>query len=72
MSKKQKRSVSQRQINQEPMLAAAATPRSGGRRPLLSEEFNPDYSHVITDLKRIGVLAGSFIVILVALSFFLK
>ena len=71
MSKKQKRSVSQRQINQEPMVAAA-TPRSGGRRPLLSEEFNPDYSHIITDLKRIGVLAGSFIVILVALSFFLK
>ena len=32
-------------------------------------EFNPDYSLVIKDLKRIGILAGTFFVILVALSF---
>ena len=37
-----------------------------------STEFNPDYTHVKRDLSRIGVLAGSFVVILVALSFFLK
>lgn len=37
-----------------------------------SAEFNPDYTHVKRDLSRIGVLAGSFLVILVALSFFLK
>lgn len=37
-----------------------------------STEFNPDYTHVKRDLSRIGVLAGSFFVILVALSFFLK
>lgn len=37
-----------------------------------STEFNPDYTHVKRDLSRIGVLAGSFLVILVALSFFLK
>ncbi|MGD8633614.1 MAG: hypothetical protein PVF85_08610 [Anaerolineales bacterium] len=35
-------------------------------------EFNPDYSYVIKDLKRIGILAGSFFVILIALSFFLN
>lgn len=36
-----------------------------------NEEFDPDYSYVIKDLKRIGVLAGTFFVILVALSFML-
>jgi hypothetical protein len=33
-------------------------------------EFNPDYSQVKRDLTRIGVLAGTFLVILIALSFF--
>jgi hypothetical protein len=37
-----------------------------------SSEFNPDYSYVVKDLKRIGTLAGSFFVILVVLSFFLN
>ena len=36
-----------------------------------SNEFNPDYAPVIKDLKRIGILAGTFITILVVLSFFL-
>jgi len=35
-------------------------------------EFNPDYTYVKQDLKRIGILAGSFFVILVVLSFFLR
>jgi hypothetical protein len=35
-------------------------------------EFNPDYGPVKKDLKRISILAGSFFVILVALSFFLR
>jgi len=35
-------------------------------------EFNPDYTHVKRDLSRIGVLAGSFFVILVVISFFIK
>ncbi len=35
-------------------------------------EFNPDYTHVKRDLSRIGVLAGSFLALLVVLSFFLK
>ena len=37
-----------------------------------SSEFSPDYSYVKKDLKRIGILAGSFFVILVVLSFFLR
>jgi len=37
-----------------------------------AQEFNPDYSYVIKDLKRIGLLAGSFFAILVVLSFFLR
>jgi hypothetical protein len=35
-------------------------------------EFNPDYSLVKKDLRRIGALAGFFILVLVALSFILK
>lgn len=36
------------------------------------QEFDPDYSYVIKDLKRIGALAGTFLVILVALAFILN
>lgn len=35
-------------------------------------EFNPDYSTIKRDLKRIGTLAGFFIAVLVVLSFFLR
>lgn len=35
-------------------------------------EFNPDYTPVKKDLKRIGMLAGFFIAVLIALSFFLR
>jgi hypothetical protein len=35
-------------------------------------EFKPDYSQTIKDLKRIGALAGTFFVVLVILSFFLR
>jgi hypothetical protein len=35
-------------------------------------EFNPDYSHVLRDLKQIGIMAGSFVVILIILSFIIK
>ena len=34
-----------------------------------SGEFNPDYTAVIQDLKRIGIMAVSFISILIILSF---
>ena len=35
-------------------------------------EFNPDYTDIKRDLKRIGVLAGGFFIILIALSFILR
>jgi hypothetical protein len=35
-------------------------------------EFNPDYSETIKDLKRIGILASSFFILLIILSFFLR
>ncbi len=33
-------------------------------------EFNPDYSIIKRDLKRIGLLAGTFFAILLVLAFF--
>jgi hypothetical protein len=35
-------------------------------------EFNPDYTHVKRDLRRIGTLAGFFFMALIVLSFFLR
>jgi hypothetical protein len=72
MSKKQKRQISQHTTASAPARTAAPAAASFSRKPLGQTEFKPDYSHVITDLKRIGVLAGSFLVILIVLSFFLK
>jgi len=60
MAKKSKRVVTS--VNVTP--AASTTNRTA--------EFNPDYTHVKRDLSRIGVLAGSFFVILIALSYFIK
>jgi hypothetical protein len=34
--------------------------------------FNPDYSYVVKDLKRIALLAGFFITLLIVLSFYLR
>ena len=41
------------------------------RQPRSAEEFNPDYTEIQNDLKRIGLLAGIFLVILIVLSFIL-
>lgn len=35
-------------------------------------QFDPDYTHVKRDLKRIGTLAGTFFILLIVLSFFLR
>jgi len=35
-------------------------------------EFNPDYTHVKKDLKRIGILAGSIFATLILLSFIIQ
>ncbi len=49
--------------------AAAETAASASQSP--DRRFNPDYSYVIKDLKRIGILAGVFFGILIVLSFIL-
>ncbi len=65
MSKKTKRQIRKDTATYfAPVKEEAA---SSGRSP----SFNPDYSYIIKDLTRIGALAGSFILILVVLSFFL-
>jgi len=55
-------------------LEAAARNTAGAANPVVqrSNEFNPDYSYVIKDLKRIGTLAVFFLTILVVLSFILR
>jgi len=56
MSKKHKRQLSR-----------AAFPASIQAKPY---EFNPDYTTTKHELKRIGILAGTFFAILIVLSFF--
>lgn len=43
----------------------------GGGSRASDIDFNPDYSYVKKDLRRIALLAGSFFTILIVLSFFL-
>jgi hypothetical protein len=65
MAKKTKRTVNREaSVNTEkssPDILAANRP-SG---------FNPDYQYVIKDIRRVGILAGSFLVVLVALALIL-
>lgn len=70
MAKKiKKRSVS---TTASTVTADASAPVAKTASRFSSGEFNPDYTYVKQDLKRIGILAGSFFVILVVLSFFLR
>ena len=79
MAKKSKRKVSSSvsapvaTVDEESTPVAVTPARASftSRRTLTTTEFNPDYSYVIKDLKRIGILAGTFFVILIALSFIL-
>jgi hypothetical protein len=72
MAKKQKHqsryTPSENAVTPRPINIAAARPAGA---PASSTEFKPDYAYVKKDLKRIAVLVTSFVVILVALSFFL-
>jgi len=61
MARKKNRSTSRR--------TSRASARS---RVTLREEFKPDYTYVIHDLRRIALLAGSFVAILVVLAFVLR
>ena len=37
-----------------------------------TQNFNPDYTYVINDLKRIGLLAGFFLIVLVGISLIIQ
>lgn len=75
MSKKSKRQSRKSTAPVSTAVSSSVTPRTplstGGAR-VFEREFNPDYAPVIKDLKRIGMLAGSFFVVLIVLSFFLR
>jgi len=72
MAKKFKRSVSASRSQ----TAEATAPQTSGAgsisRRATASDFNPDYTPIIRDLKRIGTLAGTFFVILIILSFVLN
>ena len=74
MSKKYKRQVRKEASGGTQPRPAASTPIATSTRSQGTSQttFNPDYSYVVKDLRRIGLLAGTFISILVILSFFLR
>lgn len=71
-------------MNMTASSAAPAQARGGGQEQaslarqmraapaVASAQANFDYTHVKKDLGRIAVLAGSFVLVLVVLSFFIK
>lgn len=66
MAKNYKKQTRRSPVVVTPTTASTTTSRSSDR------DFSPDYSYVSKDLKRIGVLAGTFFVVLVALSFIIR
>jgi hypothetical protein len=70
MAKRQRRKTSAATSMRYPQIQT--TPKSSTSGRSAPTEFNPDYTAVKKDLRRIGILAGSFFVILVALSFILR
>lgn len=69
MSKMQRRSVSSGTKQAAVSTGAVAAPATSRGA---AAEFNPDYTYVKKDLAKIGILAGTFITILIVLSFFLR
>ncbi|MEX0789098.1 MAG: hypothetical protein WD906_08075 [Anaerolineales bacterium] len=53
---------------------ANPTPAPGSSRPGRNAPgaFQPDYTHVVKDLRRIGALAGGILVVLLALALILR
>lgn len=72
MAKKYKRSVSvQTRTTPTSETPLEQKPTSMFSRRSAPNEFAPDYTYIRKDLKRIGLLSGTFVVILIALSFIL-
>jgi hypothetical protein len=68
MPKKSKRQTRKTSVTSPEEVVVEATSNVASSS---SRSFNPDYSYVIKDLKRIGILAGIFFGILIVLSFIL-
>jgi hypothetical protein len=66
-NKKQARKVARSSVEEETLAPAAGMAPAGASRSYTAE-FNPDYSQTIKDLKRIGILAGTFFGILIILA----
>jgi hypothetical protein len=60
MSKKSKRQVSRQYARPLPVAQQVAR----------SAEFNPDYTNIKHELRRIGIIAASFFAVLIVLSLF--
>ncbi len=67
-SKRQSRKVSTPRVIEGPASSSFTAPVASSAKPS-EAEFTPNYSYTIKDLRRIGILAGSFVVILFALAF---
>jgi hypothetical protein len=72
MSKKNKRQVRKATTSSTPVASTSAPVADGTTTRASDRDFNPDYTYVKKDLKRIGTLAGTFFIILIVLSFILK
>jgi hypothetical protein len=75
MPKKAKRHATKAQESKAsaPQVMETAAARPAGPRSYRSseQEFNPDYSDIRTDLRRIGLIGGGLILAMVILSIFI-
>jgi hypothetical protein len=79
---KQKKAKKDRRLNISPAVSVNVAQGQGGGMEMASPSATADrkattatvfnYTHVKKDLTRIGILAGSFITILIILSYFLN
>ncbi len=78
MSKKYKRQVRKEKLastttdTASPVVSTTSTAASPRLQSTSQPAFNPDYTYVIKDLRRIGLLVGTFVTILIILSFILR
>ena len=70
--RQRKEAVAKKQTGKVQSRASAPAETSNVVGKLRGREFNPDYSYVVDDLRRIGFLATFFIAALVVLSFILN
>jgi hypothetical protein len=69
-SKRQTRKVSPTRVIEAPGNSPFTSQFASSAKPS-EADFTPNYSYTIKDLKRIGILAGSFFVILIAMALIL-